>query len=150
MTEAKKAIKEVSTRILEDWGMMMVEPGSPEIGAFEQENPMLITSIEFKGVVGGKYTILCQQSFAEALSHNVLGSDKEIATEDIEDALRELANILCGNMLTECYGSDVVFDLGRPELHHSEVKDISDQFNDRTVSFLADDCPVAFTFSLNS
>ncbi len=40
----------------------------------------------------------------------------EIPPDQQQDALKELCNVLCGNLLPEVAGSKAVFDLAAPEL----------------------------------
>ncbi|MCB0311490.1 MAG: chemotaxis protein CheX [Bdellovibrionales bacterium] len=147
MSDTRETIEKVTTRILEDWAMMMVEPLPNVNSAFNQEEPYLLATVKFKGVMSGTYHILCQEGFLDNLAGNLLGFDEHADSEERNDALREMANVLCGNLLTECYGDDTVFDLSLPEVHEIEADKISTYFNNRSASYLADEEPVLVTFS---
>ena len=148
MVDTKEAIISVAARILEEWGLMMVEPCEASIEVLRTDEPVYLTTIEFRGVVRGRYDIIAQRQFASTLAQNVLGSEIEIDDGVIEDALKELANVLCGNMLTECYGADVVFELTPPAVAVCSRESLQGIETERTIAFLADDTPVLFTFAL--
>lgn len=150
MSNYKAQIETVATRILEDWGMMMVEPSENSKNIFASDDQYIVTSVTFKGAMNGSYSILCQQPFVECLVDNLLGGGDNVEEEDKEDALREMANVLCGNLLTECYGDDTVFELGHPQLRAVKDGEVDIFFSDRALCFLADDEPVSISFSLES
>lgn len=151
INKVRKAIEEVTTMILEDWGMMMVDPASSSTqDVFCENENFLVSMVQFKGIVKGQYNILCQKEFASILAKNVLGLDEEPAEQDQQDALREMANVLCGNMLTECYGTEAIFDLTPPQITTLNSEDVSKYFDERTVCCMADDTPVAATFSVET
>ena len=145
----KTSIATVTARILEDWGMMMVDPlpVSPEV--FQGSDKIMMATISFKGVVDGSYKVMCQQAFAEQLARNLLGSDESATESEQHDALREMANVLCGNLLTECYGNDTIFDLSAPSVSTEDVASVAPQISSRTVCYSADGQPVVVNFSLS-
>jgi CheY-specific phosphatase CheX len=149
LSKVKEAIEQVTTMILEDWGMMLVDQADSNINIFSNNENFLVSMVRFKGIVNGQYSIVCQKEFASSLAKNVLGLDEEPAEQDQKDALKEMANVLCGNMLTECYGDEEVFDLTPPEIAEFKPKEIQKYFDERTVCCLADDSPVAATFSID-
>lgn len=150
MTDFRKVIEETTVRILEDWALMMVEEGEITREQFSHEDPFLVSTISFKGPFEGTYSILCQTNFAECLATNLLGCDDGASQDDLEDALRELANVLCGNLLTECFGEDAVFDLILPHVKSPDEAGVAAYFNERTVMLLADDAPIAVTFEIDN
>ncbi|RMG43646.1 MAG: chemotaxis protein CheX [Candidatus Dadabacteria bacterium] len=148
VSDFKTIIYEVSARILEDWGMMMVDPAPEETQIFDFNEPFYLATIQFHGLMSGRYTVICQKAFMQTLAANLLGDDQAEDGKDSLDALKEMANVLCGNLLTECYGEDAVFDLVLPEVTKVDGEQVKQLFSDRTVSYLADDEPVAVTFDL--
>ncbi len=148
MKDFKSVIEAITVRILEDWAMMLVEPAEDGLSSFAPEEDFYICSIRFQGVVQGGYFILCQKPFLETLAGNLLGTESEFDEEEIRDVLQEMANVLCGNLLTECYGEDTVFDVVLPKVEVIDSNKIEEFDNARTVVCLADDEPLAVTYSL--
>ena len=66
------------------------------------ENDNLLSSITFKGDVNGCLTIRCGYNCAKSIGTNMLGMepDDEISTEEIYDALGEVANMVMGSVKT--------------------------------------------------
>lgn len=137
-------------RLLEDWGLMIVEPADSSFKTFNQESDFYLASIKFKGAVNGEYQVLTQSEFANALVSNLLGED---LTDDVEsasrDALCEMANVMSGNLLTTCYGEETVFELTSPTVKELSKDEAKEFFKKPVFCYLADDCPVGFSFSLD-
>ncbi len=79
--------------------------------------PTLVT-VEFRGHALGRLRILTPGAIRNVLAANVLGldeSDPESAGKG-DDALKELANVTCGQLLTVLYGDKPVFDVVPPTL----------------------------------
>lgn len=72
--------------------------------------------ISYRGPHSGTLECWTTPAFARGLAANMLGIDlsEEPAAGSADDALRELLNVLCGNLVTRRFGRDLVFDLGTP------------------------------------
>lgn len=146
MSEWKEQVEETCTRILEDWAMMMVEPSSAEEFSEADAPAHMVSVIRFTGKVNGEYRIWCGDEFAATLATNLLGLMEDASNEEKLDSLREMANVLCGNILTELYGTDSVFDLKIPEIV-TPVDDTPEGWQqEETIWLLGDDAPLAMTF----
>lgn len=145
--------KHVSTKILEEWGMMIVDETVDAKKMFEPSENYYVSMVNFKGrgTMNGNYTVLCQSKFVDCLAHNLLGTDEEVTEEQKLDALKEMSNVLTGNLITEFYGADTTFDLMPPEAY-TMPSELAGAVVDskRTVAFCADDTPVAISFSLDN
>ncbi|MCB0324335.1 MAG: chemotaxis protein CheX [Bdellovibrionales bacterium] len=146
----KDTLTQVTARVLEDWAMMLVEPADSVPEIFGDNDRCFCSSIRYRGVFNGVYSIVCPPGFLEVLASNVLGSEDEIEDDDRLDALREMANVLCGNLLTEMYGEDPVFDVVMPRIRELPSSEIGEFFSERTICFLADDEPIAITYSMEA
>jgi len=75
------------------------------------------TSIRYDGPQSGELRLLCDRAFMKDLAGNLLGTDQDDPDADAKgiDAVKELMNILCGQLVTDFYGSDAVFNLSIPE-----------------------------------
>ncbi|MDZ4785850.1 MAG: chemotaxis protein CheX [bacterium] len=145
--------KKVSTKILEDWGMMLVDEEANAKAMFDPNQKYYVSVVAFKGhgTIDGNYSVICQSPFINALASNLLGVDDPLTEEQKADALKEMSNVLTGNLITEFYGADVSFDLLPPESFTMDPElafTILD--SKRTLAFCADDTPVAISFSLEN
>lgn len=153
MADFLEVFQKVSTKILEEWGMMIVDETADAKKMFAPSENYYVSIVNFKGrgTMNGNYSILCQSQFVDCLAHNLLGTDDPITEEQKLDALKEMSNVLTGNLITEFYGADTTFDLMPPEAYTmpSELAE-SVVGSKRTVAFCADDTPVAISFSLDN
>jgi hypothetical protein len=79
----------------------------------------------------------------------MLGIDEteESARDKGFDALKELLNMIVGNLLTELYGAEPIFELGLPR--ESGAGELHTELTERAcVWFDAEGEPVLFTFCL--
>ena len=78
--------------------------------------------IEFRGPTVGCVELLASRSFARNLAASILGADaSDVSDLQSEEALRELANIVGGSVITALGGSDCRFSLGLPQLGRAEA-----------------------------
>ena len=78
--------------------------------------------VAFKGPASGRLEVGVSKPMLPALGMNMLGADDilSVSLEQQRDALRELANVICGNLLPALAGEDAVFDLAAPDLRSEE------------------------------
>ena len=145
-------LKAVVERVLAEWAMMLVDPALNAAEAFDASQDFYEARATCEGVFTGWLVVLCQQEFLNTLTVNVLGLDgeDEIRESDRLDALRELANIICGNFMTEAYGADTPFTLPCFSVRNVNYAEIEGKLLDQTsgVALLADDHPLLVTFDL--
>lgn len=73
--------------------------------------------IDFSGPTAGNVQLHASRSFARNLAASILGAEpNDITDVQSEEALRELANIVGGSVITALGGSDCRFSLGLPRL----------------------------------
>ncbi len=73
--------------------------------------------IDFSGPEHGGVDLRASRAFAQNLAASLLGVDADaISTSQAEEALRELANIVAGSVITALGGDDCRFSLGLPTL----------------------------------
>lgn len=134
--------------ILEDWAMMMVDRSETVIEQFDYDLPFYRSSISFQGVVNGSYFIVCQEAFARTLAANLLGSEIETNESVTNDALKEMINVISGNLLTMSFGEDTVFDLSVPQVDKITPDEVRKFDVKQTISFVADCEPVLISFEV--
>lgn len=72
--------------------------------------------LNFTGEHSGKIRMWAGEGFLRLTAANMLGVDEDDADPDQKgtDALKELLNMIVGNVLTDVYGQEPVFNLGLP------------------------------------
>ena len=77
--------------------------------------------VTFAGPLGGAVTVRVSDDVAATLAANMLGvdvvdgGDPLVRDALVRDALGEMANVICGNVLPELAGRAAVFHLGAPQ-----------------------------------
>jgi len=75
--------------------------------------------VEFTGPFGGEMHIAITENMLRPLAANMLGIDVDEELPkgvQLEDALKELLNVTCGNLLPRIGGDQVVFHIAAPTL----------------------------------
>lgn len=115
------SIKEVLRRVVEDVlerfaFMFMDTEDEQRLSDFSGEfRHVLIT---FNGEKRGALTITAPLSMCKVLAANVLGEDEDEVDESAgDDALSELANVVCGSLIPELFDNQVVYDLTVPRIY---------------------------------
>ena len=72
--------------------------------------------ISYSGPPGGTLRCWCTWDFAVQLAANLLGlgPDNEAVLSGVDDAICEFMNVVCGQFITACHGTDRVFNLSIP------------------------------------
>jgi CheY-specific phosphatase CheX len=159
MTVKTATLAEVISEVIENLSMMPV--GQPT--KWENFHPQLEGWIEFTGPVKGKLTLQCEEALAQALAANLLGTDcNDFQTQNgAWDALAELLNVVCGNLVTVLYDAKKPFSLSAPQINiipPTQSDDISDERDvvvkpesepeAQQVRILVDTYPIEFVLKL--
>ncbi len=115
-------LRRVAEKTLESLAFML--PMDEEYQPDEAQRPTeddsaLVASVCFSGPFGGTLFVAFPSCMLSELAENMLGLDFEAAaptTDQQRDALKELGNVICGNLLPEIAGAEAEFDVGAPEL----------------------------------
>ena len=147
--EHAESIEQVVTEVLEHLAFVFADPAEAD------ELPAALTDgiavrIGIHGAGTGTLTIVSGYQVCAELAGNLTGEDADdIDPQSAAYALMELANVLCGQLLTHIAGVEPVFDLEPPAVlddpagHWQRLRT-----DDQTVAFLADDCPIAVRLEL--
>jgi len=110
-----------------------------EPGEFEYRAYTMGAFIDFGGSVRGRLKFLFSRQIATAMVQNMLNlEESEITGQEIEDCLKETANMVCGNVLTKL---DAIqrFELHMPEFFKIADSDVIEQDNIERLAFISDD-----------
>ncbi|NLF29817.1 MAG: chemotaxis protein CheX [Planctomycetes bacterium] len=80
--------------------------------------PAVTASVRFAGPFAGTLLLTVEQAMLAELAGNMLGAmdPQDLTDEQQADGLKELLNVICGNLLPELAGQEAVFDVLAPEL----------------------------------
>jgi CheY-specific phosphatase CheX len=144
MSEDRELLVTVFSRVAEELAFMFTDTPDPD-DVETAKNVFVKAHMRFKGPINGTLNMIVPESMCPQIAANVLGLDPtdEMFLQAPHDAVKELLNVTCGNLLTEMAGEDPVFDLLPPEvsiLDRSAWLTIKKHPN--TVLFAVDDEPV--------
>ena len=144
----KKALN-VIINILNECSYIFADPISEEdIPSLNELNLRGVT-LEYKGHKSGNVSLFANDEFLRYAAANMLGIDEDSndAIEKGFDSIKEILNMVVGNLLTEIYGCDPIFDIGIPSILNSldEMEDFQEK--DR-ICLNADDHILIFEFNI--
>lgn len=136
-TNPNTLLAQVFCDVIENQAFMfgdIVEDEIPE----EPENDYVLASMTFSGHMNGRLEVAVPVSMSAEIAANVLGIDPDdpAVESDAEDAIKELLNVVCGNLLTQLAGEKPVFDLSVPEvsrLDEASWKEMASDKNTKAV-----------------
>ena len=149
--EQKDVLVHVFAEILEQLAFMFAEPPEGEVSP-PTSAALARASMGFKGPFEGKMEIVVPRDMCEELAANVLGlePDDEMVQRAPFDALKELLNVTCGNVLTTIAGDEPVFDLTIPEVEELDPSTWPDMLaRPGTVCYLVEDYAVLLHLESN-
>lgn len=106
-------LQEVAERTFEDLAFILTTPEEFSDGNIPG-GPTLVTNVVFTGPAEGTLFMSVPQEMLAELADNMLGIEDAPSEEQRHDALKELLNVVCGNLLPVIAGSQAVFDVGAP------------------------------------
>lgn len=75
-----------------------------------------VAVVDFDGPIHGRLAVRLSGGVLPALAANMLGDDESPSLVMQRDALGEVANVICGNVLPRLVGAAAVFNLRAPRL----------------------------------
>jgi hypothetical protein len=87
----------------------------PDPEPMEAVGDLMGMRVMFAGPTSGALVVRGDSVLLEALAMNMLGADEAPSEELQLDALGEMANVICGNVLPEVEDPSAVFRLSAPE-----------------------------------
>ncbi len=141
----------VFCEVIEQMAFMFGEELETE--AAEPVSEALCARMTFEGPMSGSMLLAVPDAMCPVLAENILGlePDDEEVMEKARDALNEVLNVTCGNVLTSLAGEEPVFDLTVPEaatIDSDEWQALATDPN--TVAVQVDEFPALLRISLNS
>lgn len=113
-----EALSKVAVRILEEAAFLFSDDLAPADRPERDWRPVG-ASLAFEGSDdSGHIEVWADPAMVRSLASNMLGLDEDDpeSSSHVADALKELLNMVLGNVLTEVWGTGSVFHLGIPTL----------------------------------
>ena len=114
--ENKELLLRVCCDVFENMSFMFGETIDLDEAETDSDS-FLKASMSFKGDKTGSIDLIVPTEISASLAYNILGIDEddELPPDSSIDALRELLNTICGQLMTTMFGDQPVFNLTIPE-----------------------------------
>ena len=108
---------DVTAGVLENLTFLLQMPFEDDEPVADPDEPALAAMVEFSGPFAGGVFLRASLDLSPVVASNMLGLDfGEVATvEQQQDAVKELLNVVCGNLLPALAGPKAMFDVHAPE-----------------------------------
>lgn len=115
MNAIQQAMLQAAEDVFASAAFMFPAEAPAEAGASQ---PTVQAVARFSGPVNGALLLSVPPDLAEPLARNMLGLDDQepLPPEHAQDALAELLNVICGNLLPSITSPHDVYDIQRPEV----------------------------------
>ena len=91
-------------------------------------------SVEFYGPMRGRIVLRVTESLMPAIAANMLGDDESHLLPLQRDAIGEMSNVVCGNLLPLLAGKEVVFRLDAPQWRAQSAAAVDSRVGDAPLS----------------
>jgi len=126
----KDVIKQILYQVTEDvLGKLAFMFSFPDDERELIENDSVLTaSVSFDGLYKGRVVMMISDHILPELAGNMLGieEDETTTSEQQYDALKELINVICGNLLPEIAGKEAIFKVGLPQIFLNQAPPVAD------------------------
>lgn len=115
MQVPEKTLMQIGQNVLETMAFVFVMPGGDETVS----EPVVKAVVTYQGPFSGAMVLSVPEEIIPELVSNMLGEDEpdpDAQQAAQYDAVGELANIMCGNIVQALAGPEPVFRLGSPRI----------------------------------
>jgi CheY-specific phosphatase CheX len=116
-----KALHQSAARIFEEICFMFEAPEMEE--EQREQKAQVAISVDFRGPIEGTLVMSVSDGLLASIAENMLGEEVPSAAQS-RDAIGEVANVICGNVLPAIAGPKEVFSVDAPQIR--EVTGIHD------------------------
>jgi|AMFO01.1.fsa_nt_gi Predicted inhibitor of MCP methylation, homolog of CheC len=115
----ERVLKSVASEVLEGLAFVSAD-GSVQAEAENVKKGVAI--VRFSGPFSGELTVAAPEETVCELAMNMLGLEtgEDCSEQAKADALGEVANVICGNLVAAIGGPQAVFDLEKPQVVFAE------------------------------
>lgn len=102
----------------------------------DADSPIASAAVDFHGPLRGRLVLRVSARLLPVIAANMLGEQESQFTPLQRDALGEIANVVCGNLLPALAGADAVFRLDAPQWRGSgtDARDGDRPYADATLN----------------
>ncbi len=137
--EQRKIIENAFCGVLEKMAFVFAEPMHPPVDPPENEESYTLVSMRFGGVLHGSMELVLPDTVCAEVAANMVGcGDTPGAPGQTADAVKEVLNVTCGQILTDIAGERPMFDLSIPTARSMT--------GEEHAALLQDDQALAFSF----
>jgi len=149
MTDQQELVAQTFERVLENLAFMFTEVA--EEAPPPPQGPLVVARMTFSGPQHGRLELMVPHAMCPDIAANVLGLDPgdELVQAKPYDAVKELLNVTCGQLLTAVLGEEPVFNLSIPEVDNADEDPWrAAAAREGTVAVFVDDEPVLLFFEV--
>jgi CheY-specific phosphatase CheX len=111
----ERSLSQTTAATFEDLALLFPDA---ELTPEQDAMPFDVTvSVDFRGPLTGRLVLRASECVLPAIASNMMGEDESKQAPLQRDALGELANVICGNVLPNIAGAEAVFHLAAPRVH---------------------------------
>ncbi|MGE5188496.1 MAG: response regulator [Gemmatimonadota bacterium] len=152
--DRKRVIGDVFESVLQNLAFMFVESVDKDTlrstdSPHDMPENFTKASMAFSGPIQGRVNLMVPDELAKELAANIIGKelDRNISQKHLQDALKEVLNVTCGNLLSAVVGSTQVFDAAPPTLtEHDEAGWSAFLEEPASIPFMIEDWPALLQF----
>ncbi len=128
MTQIENILWHVAEDVLGKLAFMFSYPDDSTGDEEETGEEPVLSYVSFKGPFEGSLLMLVSPMILPELAGNMLGldDDEKASEEEQFDALKELINVICGNLLPKIAGKQAIFKVGVPEVCKKDANPLAD------------------------
>jgi len=148
----KDAAGQALCETLSKLAFIFADPQDPDAPPTEPQRGLL-ARLTFRGSVQGTLEMALTAPLGTEIAANILGCepDDEEAEKASIDSVKEVLNVMCGQILPQLYGEDNLFDLSAPEIQEIDLtKWCEMQRDEKTARYQIDEKPVLVRLQLAS
>lgn len=114
--EQRKIIENAFCSVLEKMAFVFAEPMHPPVEPPAGSDSYTLVSMRFGGVLHGSMDLALPDSVCAEIAANMVGCGEQAADSPGQtvDAVKEVLNVTCGQILTDLAGERPMFDLSIP------------------------------------
>ncbi|MBI4649920.1 chemotaxis protein CheX [Candidatus Desantisbacteria bacterium] len=123
-TEFENTIHKIVVKIFEEAGYIFIDEESIE--KYKDTCPEATMSVDFKGIFCGRLILsVYGGNFLSTLAANMLGEEINSSEDQKIDALGEIVNLICGNLLPEIADTKEIFYIDPPKkiINNEDIAD---------------------------
>jgi chemotaxis protein CheY-P-specific phosphatase CheC len=127
-TRCEATLARVAEKILAELAFMFSMPDDEAVR--HVSSALVASSVDFVGPFSGTLALAMSANMLPAMASNMLGlddGDGSPTPDQQRDALKELANVVCGNLLPAMAGTEAMFKIEAPQIVEAKAIEGTDQ-----------------------